>query len=664
MNKFFYSRLAATNIKKHAKIYFPYILTCIGSVMMFYIMLFISTNKGLDVMKGSEQLKTVMIMGSVVIGIFSVVILLYTNSFLIKRRTKELGLFNILGMEKKHVGKIMAIENFYVATIALITGLAFGVLLSKLMLMLLLKLLHFKVPFGFEISPIALIVTLALFIGIFLLTLIRNLGHVHLSKPVELLSGGHTGEREPKTKWLLSVIGILSLAGGYTIAIVTKSPLSALLLFFVAVILVIIGTYCLFTAGSIALLKRLRKNKAYYYKTKHFTSVSGMLYRMKQNAVGLANICILSTIVLVMLSSTTSLYFGMEDALRNMYPRNIEVTAINTSKTDTDHLDTRLSKIISSGSIKTKDTIKFRYIEYSLKHKGNQFHYDRKGIYAKEGNALAFFIPLDEYNRLQGTSEKLGKQELMLFSPNAEFTDKTVLFDNTAYTVKGVVNSLNVQSYSYTRLTDILYFILPNEQAIKEVNNSMSGGKEKWKGLSYYYGLDVDGTTQEQIKLADSLSKSISGFHSNNNKNLKVNLDCAEKSKGEFLSIYGGLFFLGIFLGILFIMATVLIMYYKQISEGYDDKSRFEIMQKVGMSRDEVKKSIRSQVLMVFFLPLIAAGIHIGAAFMMITRLLAVLNLTNVALFAWCTVFTILIFAVFYAIIYALTARVYYKIVE
>lgn len=664
MKKFFYARLAATNIKKNAKTYFPYILTCIGTVMMFYIMLFIATNDGLSVMKGSEQLKVVMRLGSIVIGIFSVIILLYTNSFLIKRRKKEFGLFNILGMEKKHIGIIMAIENFYIAVIALILGLSFGILLSKLMLMLLLKLLHFKVPFGFDISPIAFNVTLALFIGIFLLTLLRNLSHVHLAKPIELLSGGNTGEREPKTKWLLAVVGFVSLTAGYTIAIVTKSPISALMLFFVAVILVIIGTYCLFTAGSIALLKRLRKNKSYYYKTKHFTAVSGMLYRMKQNAVGLANICILSTIVLVMLSSTTSLYFGMEDALRNQFPRNIEVLASGIALADSDNLAAKLEKNIASTAFKSKDTIKYRFINYSFKREGNRFTFDRNGVYAKEGSILAFFIPLSEYNRMQGTSTVLAKNELLLFSPNSTYTDKTALFDDVKYNVKATVSTLNVEKYSYLRLTETIYFILPDEQAIKEVDDHMAGNKETWKGLSYYYGFDVDGTTQGQIRLADTVSNTLSGFHAEHSKDMKVSSTCAEMIKSEFLSIYGGLFFLGIFLGILFIMATVLIMYYKQISEGYDDKSRFEIMQKVGMSRDEVKNSIRAQVLTVFFLPLVAAGIHIAAAFMMITRLLAVLNLTNIALFAWCTVLTIFVFAVFYAIIYALTARVYYKIVE
>ncbi len=664
MNKFFYSRLAAVNIKKNARIYVPYLLACIGTVMMFYILLFIAKNDGLAAMKGAEYLTVVMRLGSIVIGIFSAVILLYTNSFLIKRRKKELGLFNILGMEKKHIAKIMFIENFYVAVIALVVGLSGGILFSKLMLMLLFKLLDFKVPFGFEISPFALIVTLILFAVIFLLTLFQNLSQVQLSKPIELLSGGNTGEREPKTKWLLTIIGLASLSAGYTIAIVTKSPIDALRLFFIAVILVIFGTYCLFTTGSIAFLKRLKKSNAFYYKTKHFTSVSGMLYRMKQNAVGLANICILSTFVLVMLSSTTSLYFGMEDALRNQYPRNIEAAGYNLPLADSEAVGAKIDRTIAGSDIKTKSTIKYRYIDYTFTREGSRFTFSDENIYAKTGSTLVFLIPIEEYNRMQGTSEALAENEMLVYSPKTVYTDTTASFNDVEYTVKTVVSALNVEEFAYKRLTDVVYFILPDEESIEEIYTHVTGGECDWNGLSYYYGFDVDGTDKEQITLFETISDALSDYQQDDSKETYVSVTCAEQNKGEFLSMYGGLFFLGIFLGLLFIMATVLIMYYKQISEGYDDKGRFEIMQKVGMSHDEVKTAIRSQVLTVFFLPLIAAGIHIAAAFKMLTRLLAVLNLTNEALFAWCTVGTIFVFAVFYAIIYALTARVYYKIVD
>lgn len=664
MNNFFYSRLAAANIKKNSKIYTPYILTCIGTVMMFYILLFISTNDGLSQLPGSQPLKAILTLGSIVIAIFSVVILLYTNSFLIKRRKKELGLFNILGMEKRHIAKVMAIENLYVALISLIIGLSTGILLSKLMLMLLLKLLRFTVPFGFQISFPALIVTAALFSCIFILTLFCNLGQVHLSKPIELLYGGNTGEKEPKTKAVLSVIGILTLAVGYAIAILTESPLDAIGLFFIAVILVIIGTYCLFTAGSIALLKNLRKNKIYYYKTRHFTAISGMLYRMKQNAVGLANICILSTMVLVMISGTISLYFGMEDALRNRFPRNIEINSNNITADDNDKLAEEIGKVISESNISVKNTVQYRYMKYSFRNTGSLFTFDLNNTLDDDSYAVVYFLTVDEYNKMQNSSETLSENEMMIYSPNVIYTNNKVSFDGIDYKVVKTLDTLNIEEKSSLLFDDIYYFIIPDEQSIRTIYDSVTENSGDWQDLSYYYGTDVDSGTEQQVKLAGLISKQITGMKTENGEDIPVNTSCAEDKKNEFLSIYGGLFFLGIFLGALFTMATVLIMYYKQISEGFDDKGRYEIMQKVGMSRDEIKKSIRSQVLIVFFLPLAAACIHITAAFKMLTRLLAILNLTNVALFAWCTLCTILIFALLYSFFYILTARVYYKIVE
>lgn len=661
---FFFSRLAAINIRKNSKLYLPYFLTCVGTIMMFYIMLFITTNDGVAKMPGADALSVILFLGSIVIGIFSVIILFYTNSFLIKQRKKELGLYNILGMEKKHIARIMAMENIYVAFFSLLLGLGAGILLSKLMLMILFKLLDFKVPFGFQISPTALVTTLLLFTGIFTLTLIRNLTQVHLANPIELLRGGNTGEKEPKTKWLLTLFGTAALATGYTIAIVTKSPLDALALFFVAVMLVIIGTYCLFTAGSIAFLKILRKNKSFYYKTKHFTSISGMLYRMKQNAVGLANICILSTMVLVMVSTTVSLFIGLDDELRNQYPRNIEIESRYISASDTQLLCQKIEDEIAKSGIPVKNTIQYRYGAFSYQQQGSLFTFVRRGAYTGNNNAVVFFIPLSEYNRMQGASATLSANELMVYSPNAEYTGTEISFNDMKYQVRSKIITLNVQEYLTTRFADTYYFIVPDEKCIEDIYNHATPKDHDWKGLSWYFGVDVDGDSKTQIALSKRLTTLTQTIGAPDIHYETLDLTCAESNKDLFLGVYGGLFFLGMFLGTLFIMATVLIMYYKQISEGYDDKSRFEIMQKVGMSHNEVKEAIRSQVLTVFFLPILVAGIHIAAAFSMITRLLAVLNLTNVALFARCTIGTLLVFTLFYAIVYALTARVYYRIVE
>lgn len=660
MSKFFYARLAVVNISKSSKIYLPYILSCIFTVAMFYIMLYISLNQGISQMSGAAYITTIMILGSIVIGIFSVIILLYTNSFLMKRRKKEIGLYNILGMGKNHIARVMTYEIIYVALISLVVGLFAGILFSKLMLMLLLKLLAFRIPFGFEVSPIAVSVTVALFGGIFLITLLYNLGRIHLSKPIELLYGGAVGEKEPKTKWLLAVAGILALGSGYGIALTIENPLSALRLFFFAVFLVIIGTYCLFTAGSIALLKALRRNRNYYYQTRHFTSVSGMLYRMKQNAVGLANICILSTMVLVMLSTTVSLYLGMEEALRNRFPRDFEITAPQAGSEERRAIYFAVGAVLQENGAAPKNVTEYRYKSCSMTRSDAGFSYSAAYIGSNEKDSDVYFIPLEEYNRLQGTSETLQKDELMIYSPKSSYNEDTASFGTLQYKVKSAVNALSIEKHFAFEVYDTYFFILPDETSIKDIFSTVSDKTGTWHGLSYYYGFDTSSDEKSQIALAEKLRSTLSDGGSNSN----VNVASAEENKHMFLYLYGGLFFLGIFLGTLFIMANVIIMYYKQISEGYDDRKRFDIMQKVGLSRDEVKMTIRSQVLTVFFLPLAAAGIHIAAAFKMITKLLFLLNLSNMQLFAWCTLGTFIVFAVIYAGVYALTARTYYKIVS
>ena len=331
MNNRFFSKLAASNIKKNGKAYIPYILSCVMTVALFYIVKSLSYNPGLKNMVGSSTMMTMMSMCSVIIALFAIVFLFYTNSFLMKRRKKEFGVFNILGMEKSHIAKTMAWENFYVTLISIVGGLVIGLALDKAMFLLIAQVLNEEITLGFFISDKAIISTIVMFCIIFLLILLNSIRQIHTANPIELVTAGNAGEREPKTKWVLAILGLLSLGAGYYIALTIENPLTALVYFFFAVILVIIGTYMLFTAGSIALLKILRKNKKYYYKTKHFTSISGMIYRMKQNAVGLANICILSTAVLVMVSSTSSLMLGLQDVIATRYPNDFVVYSNETS---------------------------------------------------------------------------------------------------------------------------------------------------------------------------------------------------------------------------------------------------------------------------------------------------------------------------------------------
>ncbi|EHQ89074.1 ABC transporter permease [Desulfosporosinus youngiae] len=660
MSRFFYAKLAATNLKKNAQTYLPYILTCIGTVMMYYIMFFLAENEGLGKMAGGSQVQMILSLGSYVIAIFAAIFLFYTHSFLIKRRKKEFGLFNILGMEKKHIAKVLAFETLYVAVISLGAGLLGGILFSKLIFMVLLKILNFAVPLGFNVSGPALAAVLFLFAGIFLLTLLNTLRQIHLAKPVELLQGGQTGEKEPKTKWPLVVIGTLSLGGGYYISLTTQSPLDALTQFFFAVLLVMTGTYCLFTAGSIAVLKLLRRNKEYYYQTRHFTAVAGMMYRMKQNAAGLANICIMATAVLVMVSTTVSLYIGMEDVLRTRFPQNIMISAPVPAGQSVEGLQTSVKEVLAKHRLEGKDRLDYRYVAFVGNQEGDRLITDMSNMSNASSSVREFYlIPLEDYNRLAKKTASLGDDEILIYSSRSKYEEDALTVLNRTLTVKERLDSFFENSLNRVSISGSYYIVVKDMDAIKALEEARAeeNGDDP-SGYRYYLGFDLEAAEADISAVYQDIRTAVGSDYPGSS------IESPVAAKESFFAVYGGLFFLGIFLGALFIMATVLIIYYKQVSEGYDDKARFAIMQKVGMSREEVRGSIRSQVLTVFFLPLVAAGIHIAFAFPIITKLLAVLNLTNVGLFAWCTVGTILVFALFYALVYGLTAKVYYRIVS
>lgn len=654
MNKFFYPKLAATTIKKNGKVYIPYILTCIRSIAMFYIIHSISINTGLDIMNGGKQLKMLLNLGKWVIGIFSVIFLLYTNSFLIKRRKKELGLYNILGMEKKHISKLMLYETLIIAVLTLVSGIAIGALLSKFMFLLLLKILNFDVTLKFYISKESILSTMLLFISIYAVMLLNNLRQIHLSNPVELLKGGNAGEREPKTKWILTLIGVVSLGAGYYIAVTTENPLSALNLFFIAVLLVIVGTYALFTAGSIAILKALKKNKNFYYKSRNFINVSNMIYRMKQNAVGLANICILSTAILVVLSTTVSLYIGMDDILKTRYPDDIMISISEVQPENIEKVNSIIETEMQKSGLTKTGALKHGYISEISMQEDNKFIVANREESSITNMNILLFITADDYNQLEGKSVQLEQGEVLICADNNTLQGNSVEIFNKQFNIKGYIEDLKIKR-EMENIVNGYYIIVSDIDSINEIK--VAAGDEE-KGINYYYGLDVEGSMEEQLELTNAIQSSL------NNNSIKSSVEGIATARESFFSIYGGLFFIGLFLGLLFIMATVLIIYYKQISEGYDDKERFEIMQKVGMDKREVKKSINSQILMVFFLPLVMAVIHLAFAFKIITSLLKIFNLTNINLFVICTTSTILVFAIFYIVVYYATSKVYYRIVQ
>ena len=679
MNSKIYGKLAVTNLKNNGKSYVPYILASAFSVMMYYIMDNLYRNRSL-VEKGSP-LAIMLSYADAVLLIFSVIFLFYINSFLIKRRKKELGIYNILGMGKGHLGKMLFLESVITTVTSIIGGILAGILLGKLVYLVLLKILHLKRNIVYMISPVSIGITAAIFGGIFFVIFLYNLVQMKLSNPIELLRGGNTGEREPKTKWLMTIIGIACLAGGYYISLTTKEPLQALGQFFIAVLLVVVGTYALFMAGSITLLKILRRKKSYYYKTRHFTAVSGMIYRMKQNAVGLANICILSTMVLVMVSMTVSLYGGMNDVITTRFPYEAQITSSGISQKEEEQIEEIIKNMTKKNHTVPTSQIRFHIGRFTTvyNNKTKKFDMMAAGDYANSNAVDLVMIPLSDYNQTEGKNVNLKENEVLLYHRNHNRNDnrshkksdtdtqkdkKVIQLNSRSYKVVDELDRLAIAKADTTSFIDGWYVVVKDSSIITsylkdiyENSNIYDELKEYYGKIQYSYSFNLNGSRENRAKTAKSIQKQLQ------KKITNCSVESRELSRESFYELYGGFLFIGIFLGIIFLMATTLIIYYKQISEGYDDRERYQIMQKVGMSKKEVRQSIRSQVLLVFFLPLIMAVIHLAFAFKIITKLLSMLNLTNVSLFFMYTVGTVAVFAVIYAVIYSITAKEYYKII-
>lgn len=659
-----YTKLAITNIKNNRQFYFPYLLTGIITVAMFYIMCALESNPGIQSMPGAKNLGLILRLGIGVIGIFAVIFLFYTNSFIIKRRKKELGIYNILGMEKRHIAKILSKEAFFTAIIAIGGGLVTGVLFHKLACMLLYRMIGFNGGITFSFSKKGVMITAILFAIVYLLTYIYDLFQVQLANPIELLQSGNKGEREPKTKAIMAVLGVLCLGTGYFIAITTKNPIKALTLFFVAVILVIIGTYLLFTAGSIALLKILRRNKGYYYQTKHFTSVSGMIYRMKQNAVGLANICILSTMVLVAVSTTVSLYVGVEDIMKERYPNEINIRAYyDTGAPSEDSIAPIVEKSVKESGRKIRHEEDYLELYFAAIKDQGQYSLDKEKVKTAGDRVSGFAVLTREDCKKKYNEEipELAENEVALLTIKKTDMD-TLVLENRSYHVKEIKQFQNTEDFeTIADIMDEYYYVIVND--VQDMERLWQLQKEIYQenssSISRQVRLDIDGDSEQKKECFENIKTALGPEQAK----ARILIDSRQSNLDEFYQIYGGFLFLGLFLGILFLMITVLIIFYKQISEGYDDKERFSIMEKVGMSNDEVKATIRSQVRTVFFLPILMAAIHVGMAFPMIKRLLSLFGLSNTALFTGCMAGTILVFTLIYLLVFLKTSKTYYKIV-
>lgn len=671
MHKGIFSRLAKQNIRNNKSTYIPYIITCIFCIAMIYMMEFLRDCPTLDqAVRQADEVRMIVFTGEIVVEIFCIIFLIYSNSFLMKRRQKEIGLYNILGLERNHIGIVMFLETIITSIGSLAGGIAAGIIGSKLALLLLLKLLHIPSVLGFYISVKGIFTCLFMFGIIFLMILFLNLAKIHLSRPVELLRGNNTGEKEPAAKWLMALIGFICLGAGYYLAVTTESPIKAITIFLLAVILVMAGTYLLFTAGSIVILKFLRRRKSFYYRTGNFISISGMLYRMKQNAIGLASICILSTGVLLMIAMTVSIYFGMNDIMLNRYPYDVDMSVTSISEEECQTAIEAFEKAIADNKVPVEKSVEEIYLDIVCSKNGDQILIKPANTIRNSDSVLVLSL-LDqaEYERLTGISANLNDGEIFAWYPSAVQKD-SVTVDETEFTVKKWLDK-NPLTCGEDAVSDNAVLVVTDEDFKKfdEMCTEMYKGVSSapaGEDLTLHLGLDITGSETDKIDFGTPVMEVV--------KDLKKNGGLSENSwitsgirQQEYESYYadnGSLLFIGIFLGSLFLMGTAMIIYYKQISEGYEDQKRFEIMQKVGLSRREVRSSVRRQILMVFFLPLLMAMLHITMAFPMIRRMLLLFGMTNTKLFIGCTAGTVLIFAVVYGLIYLMTARSYYHIVE
>lgn len=668
MKRGLYFKLAFTNIRKNKNAFFPFLLSAIAMVAMFYMLLSIEgQSEGLYY--GAEYMSEILGFGVWVAGIISVIIIFYTNSFLMKQRTKELGLYNVLGMEKRHIAKVITWEIAIVALCGIAAGLVLGVIFSRLLFLVLIRMVGLEPKFVFLVSLRSVIITILVFAIVFAAAVLQNLFKAARLKPVDLMRETNAGEKEPKAKWLIAFLGVVALGIGYEIAITTENPLSALTLFFVAVILVIIGTYFLFVAGSIVLLKMLKKNKKFYYHKTHFVTVSGMMYRMKQNAMGLASICILVTMVIVVLSTTVSLYVGIEDEQRYRYPKDvsIELTWEGKGLQESEELTKQLKEVTEELAKKRNVTIQSveNYFDFSMmffQKKKNSFQSAGITDYTAADILNLQVMLLSDYNELTKSSlVQKGDVPLLLTNEEMEFAGDSIEFDGIKLPVQNE-GAIDEKFAGNLYQEAILLFSDYEEMAglCQKLGNGAKGMKGNFKPqLRKNYNFDLDGKWEDK----EAYGKQIKNYLKKKNIKGIYLVEDYYSTWQESRGLYASVFFIGIFIGVLFLVATVLIIYYKQISEGYGDQKNFQIMSKIGLANREISHIINSQIRMVFLLPIIMAVVHICFAFPIIKNIMSMLNLTNVKLFMGCTAGTVLVFLLIYMLVYKITSRVYYQIV-
>ncbi len=664
-----YARLAAGGIRRNGKLYIPYILTCSLMVMIFYIVNFLSKNPLLDGMRGGEIMKEMMTVGIVIMVVFSAIFLFYTNSFLIKSRKREFGLYNILGMGKRNLARIMTWETLMVYLISMALGLGAGILFSKLAELVAVKIIRGEARYQFSVSGTAVTACLIVFAAIFFLIHLNVLRQVFTAKPIELLHSENAGEKPPRANWFPAVLGALMLGAAYYMAVTIDEPMTAMLGFMAAVILVIAATYLLFMAGSVVICRALQKNRKYYYRTNHFVSVSQMSFRMRKNGAGLASICILSTMVLVTLSSTICLYMGEGEILEQRYPRDIATSVYGLPENEISAYRESVEELVEKHGVSTENVLAYSYAELSGAVTGNRLDMENAAMDEISLDLRSVYvIPISDYNALYGTDIRLSEGEAAAYFKGKGFDyDEIRIGGWGSYRITQRLDRFTITGTDSATVTDTIYLFVKNYSDLDSLNsfqNSISevyGGKISHK--AYYYCFDLDCDDSVSLEINKELTDE---FRAENHPLTYewLSTECRAFEYEEFFGLYGGLFFLGIIFGGVFILAAVLIMYYKQISEGFDDRARFDILRKVGMNDRDIRRAVDSQVLTVFFAPLIAAGVHMIFAFPMLTKLLGLFAMRDTGFLALVTLICYAVFAALYIVVYAATSRSYYRIVS
>lgn len=670
MRRGVYRTLAWTGVRNNRKLYVPYLLTCTGMVMMCYIMSFLGANPAIAEMRGGDTMQSILGLGFGVLAVFSVIFLFYTNSFLIRRRTKEFGLYNILGLGKRHLALVLLLETGAIAAVTLCAGLALGIVFSKLAELMLVKLMEGTQTTQFSVGLGAAVQTALLFALIHALIYGNALRRIRVANPVELLHSERAGEKPPKANWLPALLGVALLGTAYYLAVSIQDPMTAIVVFFFAVVMVVAATYLLFISGSVTLCRLLQKNRRYYYKTNHFVSVSSMAYRMKRNGAGLASICILCTMVLVMVSSTVCLYFGATGSLRTRYARQFNLDVIVDTVEELQSGWTQAVRGAAADTAGARGLAAENELDYRVAAFGAPL---RDGRLVTDGSTDAiadmwqvFLVPLDDYNRLAGREVSLSGGEVLLCATKgmAYPADTLQIGDGAPLTVRERVEPFVSNAIDAMQIVPSLYVVVPDfARAVRQLED---GAADLQVALHWYYAFDLPCGDEAQREVDAALVEVLETVKqaAQQEGNFYVGLESRAVQRANFLGLYGGLLYLGVLLGIVFLAAAVLIIYYKQVSEGYEDQARFGILQQVGMTRREIRRSVNSQLLTVFFLPLVTAGVHLSFAFPMIQKMLLLFGLADVSLLIVITACCYLVFALFYMAVYRATSRAYVAIVS